>query len=53
MRNYSSTISHFVARDGKLLYEYEPGLFEDFRKQALKSNLELKEIRKALGAKKN
>ncbi|OZH51424.1 DNA polymerase [Hydrocoleum sp. CS-953] len=51
LRNYSSTISHFVARDGKLLYEDKPGLFKDFRKQALKSDLELQEIRKALRAK--
>lgn len=44
----SQLIAHFVARDGKLLYEKEAGAFEAFRQKALKSDLEIKEIRKAL-----
>ncbi len=47
----SPIIAHFVARDGKLLYEKESGEFEKFRKLALKSDLEMKEIRKTLRAK--
>ena len=39
----SSLISHFVARDGKLLYESEPGEFEEFKQNALMSDLELKQ----------
>ena len=44
----SQLIAHFVARDGKLVYEKEAGDFEVFRQKALKSDLEIKEIRKAL-----
>lgn len=48
LNNCSPLIAHFVARDGILLYEKEPGDFDSFRKRALKSDLEMKEIRKAL-----
>lgn len=48
LNNCSPIITHFVARDGKLLYEKEPGEFDKFRKTALKSALEMKEIRKTL-----
>lgn len=48
LNNCSTIIAHFVARDGILLYEKESGEFEDFRKRALKSDLEMKEIRKTL-----
>lgn len=40
----SSLIAHFVARDGKLLYESEPGEFEKFKQNALISESELKQI---------
>ena len=40
----SSLIAHFVARDGKLLYESEPGEFEKFKQDALISESELKQI---------
>lgn len=39
----SSLIAHFVARDGKLLYESEPGAFENFQQNALMSDSELKQ----------
>lgn len=39
----SSLIAHFVARDGNLLYESEPGAFEKFQQNALMSDLELKQ----------
>lgn len=44
----SSLIAHFVARDGKLLYEKEPGQFEAFRQQALMKDNQLKQIQKTL-----
>jgi uncharacterized protein len=44
----SQLIAHFVGRDGKVIYEKEAGAFEAFRQKALKSDLEIKEIRKAL-----
>jgi predicted nucleotidyltransferase len=48
LNSCSPIIAHFVARDGKLIYEKEPGEFNNFRKRALKSDLEMKEIRKTL-----
>jgi predicted nucleotidyltransferase len=48
LNNCSPIIAHFVARDGKLIYEKEPGEFNNFRKRALKNDLEMKEIRKTL-----
>ena len=44
----SPIIAHFVARDGKLLFEKEPGEFDNFRQRALKSDREMREICKAL-----
>jgi len=44
----SLLIAHYVARDSILLYEKEVGLFDAFRSRALKSDAELKAIRKAL-----
>jgi|SRR6476469_1330545 len=39
----SSIIAHFVARDGKVLYESEPGEFEKFKQKALMRDSELKQ----------
>lgn len=44
----SSLIAHFVARDGKLLYESESGEFETFKNKALMSESELKKIEREL-----
>ena len=44
LNKFSSLIAHFVARDGKLLYESEPGEFEKFKQNALISESELKQI---------
>ena len=44
----SPILAHFVARDGKLLYEKELGEFDRFQQRALKSDLEMNEICKAL-----
>jgi len=48
LKNCSPIIAHFVAADGKLLYEKETGEFAKFRKIALKSNVEMLEIRNTL-----
>lgn len=44
----SSLIAHFVARDGKLLYESEAGEFDKFKDKALMSESELKQIEREL-----
>ena len=44
----SPIIAHFVARDGKLLYEKKNGEFADFQTTAIKSDVELNKIRKSL-----
>jgi uncharacterized protein len=41
----SDLTAHFISRDGKLLYEKNPGEFEHFRKQHLKNRQELKAYR--------
>lgn len=38
LNNCSQLLAHFVARDGKLLYERESGEFDRFRQQALLSD---------------
>lgn len=44
----SSIIAHFVARDGQLLYESEPGEFNSFKQKALMSESEIKKIENEL-----
>lgn len=51
LNNCSTLIAHFVAVDGTLLYEKKTGIFDSFRRGALKSEVEMKEIRKSLRAK--
>jgi len=48
LNNCSHIITHFVAKDGKLIYEKEQGEFERFRQKALKSEIEIKAIRNSL-----
>jgi predicted nucleotidyltransferase len=45
LNNCSWLISHFIARDGILLYEKDPGGFEYFRLSSLRSESELKKFR--------
>jgi predicted nucleotidyltransferase len=42
----SEILSHFIARDGKLIYEKTPGEFAKFQQHALKTKAELKEFRR-------
>lgn len=49
----SSLIAHFVARDGKLLYEKEPGEFDKFIKNNLMSDAQLKQTEGQLRQKIN
>ena len=41
LNNCSRLVAHFVARDGKLIYEKEKGLFQQFKQQTLMSGEEL------------
>lgn len=41
----SDILAHFVARDGRLIYEKTPGEFAQFQQQALKTREELKAYR--------
>ena len=41
----SDILAHFVAQEGQLIYEHEPGEFERFRQQSLKAPAELKQFR--------
>ncbi len=44
----SPLIAHFVARDGKLIYEKEAGEFNKFKQKALMSDAEMLELRRNL-----
>jgi uncharacterized protein len=43
----SNILAHAIARDGKLLYERDPGEFENFKQRALMSRADLKAFRQA------
>ncbi|MGI0488784.1 type VII toxin-antitoxin system MntA family adenylyltransferase antitoxin [Pantanalinema rosaneae CENA516] len=45
LNDCSNILAHSIARDGKLLYEKDPGAFEQFKQQALMSKAELKAFR--------
>lgn len=44
----SPLIAHFIARDGKLLYEKEPGEFDKFKQKALMSDVEMQALSRNL-----
>ncbi|OJJ27390.1 hypothetical protein BI308_01990 [Roseofilum reptotaenium AO1-A] len=44
----SPLIAHYVARDGKVIYEKLPGEFENFQRHHLMSDAELKQMRRDL-----
>lgn len=44
----SPLIAHYVARDGQLIYEQETGLFEQFKRENLMSQEELKQLQSKL-----
>ena len=48
LNNCSRLVAHYVARDGKLIYEEEKGLFQQFKKQALMNSDELKALQNDL-----
>ena len=37
-------LAHFIARDGELIYEQQPGEFEKFKQKSLLTNTQLQEI---------
>jgi len=41
----SEILAHFVAQEGQLIYERDPGEFEHFRQRSLKAPAELKHFR--------
>lgn len=41
----SEILAHFVAQEGQLIYERDPGEFEHFRQRSLKGPAELKQFR--------
>lgn len=50
IKDASELLAHKIARDGVVLYESEPGIFQQFQQEYLKSELEMKQIRKELRA---
>jgi predicted nucleotidyltransferase len=44
----SPLIAHYIARDGQLIYEQETGLFEQFKRENLMSQEELKFLRQVM-----
>jgi uncharacterized protein len=48
LKNTSELLAHAIARDGMVIYESEPGLFQEFQRTHLKSTAEMKQIRRAL-----
>ena len=45
LSNCSDILAHFIAQEGKLIYEREPSEFERFRQRSLKAPAELKQFR--------
>jgi uncharacterized protein len=48
LKNTSELLAHAIARDGLVIYESEPGLFQEFQRTYLKSTAEMKQIHRAL-----
>jgi uncharacterized protein len=48
LKNASELLAHEIAQDGIVIYESEPGAFQDFQRTHLKSAVEMKQIQKAL-----
>ena len=48
LNHCSPLTAHYIARDGQLLYEQKPGLFEDFKRQALMKDEQLEDIQTSL-----
>ncbi|WP_017326898.1 DUF433 domain-containing protein [Synechococcus sp. PCC 7336] len=48
MKECSEIMAHYIAQDGKILYEREPELFESFRQKMLMSDFELKAMRQQI-----
>jgi predicted nucleotidyltransferase len=46
LKDASLLLAHAIARDGVVIYEREPGLFEQFRQQSLMTPQQLKAIRR-------
>lgn len=50
LKDASELLAHSIARDGVVIYEREPGIFEEFKKHALMTSEQLKKIRQRYNA---
>lgn len=48
MKDCSDLLAHYIAKEGKVLYERAPGIFETFRRNKLKTPEELKKNRQRI-----
>lgn len=48
LKNASELLAHEIAQDGVVIYESEPGVFQEFQRTHLKSAAEMKKIQKEL-----
>ena len=48
LKNASDLLAHEIAQDGVVIYESEPGIFQQFQRAHLKSVVEMKQIRRDL-----
>lgn len=48
LKDASDLLAHAIARDGVVIYESESGIFQKFRQEHLKTDAEMKQIRKEL-----
>lgn len=48
LKDATDLLAHAIARDGVVIYESEPGLFQRFKQEHLKSDAEMKQIRQEL-----
>lgn len=46
LKDASNLLAHAIARDGAVIYESQPGLFEQFRQKSLMTPQQLKAIRR-------
>ncbi len=48
MKDCSDLLAHYIAKEGKVLYERSPGIFESFKEKKLKTPEELKQDKKKI-----
>lgn len=48
LKDCSDILAHYIAQDGHVIYERNPGEFEDFRQKRLMSPAQMKQLRKEM-----